>query len=615
MKKYGYWLVCTMILLAVLLLCIMKTEVSVSKDYPLDFVLEQAPFSAEISIYESPDGMYYVFLPSYIDLADVKINSSADSLVSLGKTPVTSGMDCSIFDLETSYPLTVNDQYITDIMFFRSANVATMFINTVSGDIERVHKDKTYSEETSVMLYTDQGILDLSDSAAYLRGRGNLTWYYGKKPYLLTLSSASDVLGMGAAVKWILLANAADATNLNNRLVMELACRTGQNWSPECRYVDLYIDGAYRGLYLMTEKVEVDPSRLDLDLQSGDFLCKIDLERRWSSLKNPIKTQMGRAVEISSPDPLTKSSREAVTASVNQLEQIIMSNADLTQIENFDLDSWVHRYLLDEISGNIDSDLVSSYFYCQDGVYYAGPIWDYDMTFGIDNRNINPAAFIAKNTHKNRNDMSHYYPALYANESFYNRMVQCYQEEFLPVLNRLIDDEIAVFAAELEQAAKMNYYCTIRGWNEERAHTVEELHSYLKKRVDFLNDAWIRGTEYCTVQLQPAGDTAYWSFAVQKGQILTTDYLDIINTTWIDKSTGSVVDFTQPITSDMILTEYTGTNTQNRSADIEVIKQGVVVLSIIGFLLLFSCLICVDVLQRRKERVTANAPEKTHVSP
>lgn len=615
MKKYGYWLVCTMILLAVLLLCLMQTEVSVSTEYPLEFVLEQDPVSADLSIYESPDGTYYVFLPSYTDLSDVKITASADSAVSIGATPVTGGMNCSSFDLETAYSLTVNDQYITDLYFFQSANVATLFMNTLSGDIERVHKDKTYSEETAVMLYTDKGILDLSDSAAYLRGRGNLTWYYGKKPYLLTLSSASDVLGMDAAVKWILLANAGDATHLNNRLVMELASRTGQGWSPEYRYVDLYIDGNYRGLYMLTEKVEVGPSRLDLDLESGDFLCKIDLERRWSSLKNPIKTEFGRAVEISSPDPLTKSTKEAVTASVNELEQIIMSNADLTQVENFDLESWVHRYLLDEISGNIDSDLVSSYFYSLDGVYYAGPIWDYDMTFGIDNRNINPVSFIAKNTHKNRNDMSHYYPALYANESFYNRMVQCYEEEFLPVLNRLLDEEITAFAGELEQAAKMNYYCTIKGWNEDKAHTVEELLSYLRKRVDFLNDAWIEGTEYCTVQLQPAGDTAYWSFAVKKGETLSTEYLDLVNTEWIRKDTGETVDLSQPVNGDLTLTQYTGTNVQSSSADIEVIKDGVVVVSIIGFLLLFICLIVIDILQRRKERGTANADEKTHISP
>lgn len=615
MRKYGYWLVCTAILLAVLLLCFYKADISVSNEYPLGFVLEQNPFDAEISIYESPDGIYYVFLPSYTDLGKLKIVIPADVKVSLGETPITSGMNCTGFELETAYSLTVDGQYISELKFYQSANVATMFIDTLSGDIERVHKDKTYSEQTSVMLYTDEGILDLSDSTAYIRGRGNLTWYYGKRPYLLTLSSEMDVLGMGAATKWILLANAADSTNLNNKLVMELASRTGQGWSPESRFVDLYINGEYRGLYLLTEKVEVGPSRLDIDIPSGDFLCKIDLERRWSSLKNPIKTQHGRTVEISSPDPLTNGSKETVTAAVNQLEQIIMSNTDLSELENFDLDSWVHRYLLDEISGNIDSDLVSSYFYSSNGVFYAGPIWDYDMTFGIDNRNINPIAFIAKNTFKNRDDMSFYYPALYANESFYNRMVECYRTEFLPVLNQLIDEEIADLAAELEQASKMNYYCTIKGWSDDRVRTVDELISYLKARVTFLNDVWIEGTEYCTIQLQPVNDTAYWSFSVRKGDVLVTDDLDLVNTVWVDKETGNIIDLSQPVFSDMILSQQTDANMQNRSIDTDVIKYGVIVVTIIAFLFLFSCLICVDILLRRKERGTENASEKTHVSP
>ena len=104
----------------------------------------------------------------------------------------------------------------------------------------------------------------------------------------------------GAADKWILLANATDETNLHNKLVLDLAEQVGLGWVPEHIYTDVYLNGTYNGLYLLIEKPEVGSSRLNLDSNNG-FLCKVDLEDRWSKLDNPYKTGMGRTLEISSP--------------------------------------------------------------------------------------------------------------------------------------------------------------------------------------------------------------------------------------------------------------------------------------------------------------------------
>lgn len=617
MKKYGYSLICSVILFAVLAFCFSKTEIYTDHTYPLGFTVEQASHNAVISIHESEDGTYYVFLPSYVDMDELKAEVPADMKVSLGDTSVADGMGCGAFSLETAYSLSVNDQYVTQLQFYKSANVATMYIDTITGSMERIHADKNYSEQASVMLYTAEGVLDATDSKAYMKGRGNSTWdYYGKRPYQLTLSAAADLLGMGTAEKWILLANAADPTNLNNKLLLDLARQTGQGWVPENAFVDVYVNGEYIGLYLLTEKVEVGPSRLDIDLQSGDFLCKTDFEDRWLSLKNPIKTQSGRTVEITGSAPLTDLSRSNIESAVNQMEQIIMSGADLASVESFDLDSWVHKYLIDEISANVDADLNSNYFYYSDGVFYGGPVWDYDISFGNNLRNISPTVFLAKNTYKSDLYISLYYPALYENESFRNRVAERYEADFLPILNQMTESGISDLAAEIQAASTMNYLCcygTVQGWNGDLVHSVDGLISYLNKRVSFLNSAWIEGVEYCTVQFEYAEGTPYRNFAVPKGEVLVTDHVDLDNTVWIDGATGNAVDFSQPIWSDLIVTQQSALKVYAVNRD--TIDPYIMILSVGLLLVLLLSLVCLDIHQRRKERRAANGTKQTHVSP
>lgn len=618
MKKYGYGLLCSVFLFAILLLCFFKTEMYAVSEYPLEFSVEQDTGNMEISIHESEDGTCYVFLPSYAQLDALKIVMPKDMNVSLGGIPITDGMRCEAFELETAYSLIVDNQYIAELLFYQSANVATLYVDTLSGSMDRVHKEKTQSEQASAVFYTAEGNPDVSDPNAYIKGRGNVTWYYGKRPYVLTLSSAANVLGMGEGTKWILLANAADPTNLKNKLVLDLARQTGQSWSPESRFVDVYLNGEYAGLYLLTEKVEAGTSRVPLDTQAGDFLGKIDLERRWSSLKNPIKTGLGRTIEIGDPDSVDDRAETEIIAAINRMEQTILSDSDLSKAENFDLDSWVRRYLIDEISANIDGDMVSSYFYCLDGVFYAGPVWDYDMAFGNAPRNVNPAAFVAKNAHKIGDDISFYYDALYSNESFYQRMVECYQSEFLPLLDQWIRSGISDLASQIQTAARMNNlrcYGTAENQSEDAVCTAEDLISYLEERVAFLNSAWLENTEYCTLQFKDVGHEEYWIFSVPKGDLLTTDFPDLKNIVWVDKETGNTVDFSQPIMADRILAQSGDISTKSVLEENEFDKTCVMVLSVGVLAAFFFCMVFVDVSHSRKERRAANERKKSHVSP
>ena len=89
-----------------------------------------------------------------------------------------------------------------------------------------------------------------------IRGRGNSTWTFPKKPYQIKLDDKEEVLGMPRDKKWILLANYSDKTMLRNELAFNLSRFSNIGWTPESRFVEVYINDEYLGVYQVTQKVE-----------------------------------------------------------------------------------------------------------------------------------------------------------------------------------------------------------------------------------------------------------------------------------------------------------------------------------------------------------------------
>lgn len=619
-QQYIYTLGLSLVALALLLLCLKSVpqpgtapaeeSAPTPKSLPEQLLRLQVGEDRALSLWMQEEGCYYAFLPSYAE--HVSLVLEAGTQASLNGAALYSGMDLGAFETNTAYPLTLNGEAAGTLCFLRSANLPALYIETESGSLDNIHANKNNEETSSVTLVSPEGAEEYAAGGCLLKGRGNMTWLLDKRAYLLTLPQETGLLGMGAATKWVLLANALDDTGLRNKLIFDLAGESDFAWTPGCEYVDVYINGEYRGLYLLTEKVESGPNRLNLNEQAGDFLCRLDLDERWSDLRYPFRTPYGRTVEISDPKQLTTGSRENVGARTAELEERILSGEDLTQAEDFDLDSWVRRYLIDEISGNIDADLASSYFYCQDGVFYGGPVWDYDMTLGNSPRNRDPRAFIANTGHVSSVMESPYVEALYRNPGFRQRVEELYEQEFRPILAELVDGGIRERAEAIRDASAMNnlrWDYVFREYYDNGsiyATDAEFLEEYLRTRMDFLDSAWIRDVEYCTVQLEYAPGGFFWNVTVEKGTPLKNTVEDVTEYTWYDYWTGEFVGPDTAITGDRILTVRF--DPQKELTAVSLAK-----LSLVFFGGLMICLLAADGLLRRKER--SKADDKTHVSP
>lgn len=504
--------------------------------------------------WENEDGVCFVFLPGYADLSQVRLRTNTFRTVKLDGVYVPDGMSCEGIELGKEYGLVYNGEVYHPLIFLQSANCPTMFLDTESGSMDHIKAQKG-NEETGVLrLYDETGSLICSSILDSVKGRGNASWLRSKKPYSLRLSQSTDLLGMGAAERWILLANANDGSNLRNRIAMDLARETGLEATPECRWVDLYLNGEYAGLYLLSERNEIHPQRVNISQRNG-FLVSVEPEERLTEQNYPyVKTSMGTALRIHG-GYLAHSELAEIFQSI---ENAILSETDTDPVSGktldqlIDLDSWARKYLLEELLANYDAGAVSHFFYGSDsGKVFAGPVWDYDGAFGFSAwQSANPYGILAGREIV-RDGVYPWFFGLYQKEVFQNRVVELYRQEFRPVMERLLAEQVPQYAYDLLAAAEMN---DRRNHVDDSQTSIRWLQSFMAERMAFLDSYWLEGEPFSLVYIYN-GEGTWGCVAVRTGETLTS--LPEPEApgegqfpAWYDADTGLPFDISQPIVED-----------------------------------------------------------------
>lgn len=523
------------------------TDPAVSR---LSFLLDTDGAQEEISCIAGADGNVTVFLPSYasMDSLSVRLPEAIDA--SLDGTALTDGMSCGAFRTETDYTLTVG-QETAGLRFLQSENVAALFVHTQSGDMDAVHANKTNKEPAQLRLVTaDGGVAYRSAGKDSIRGRGNSTWSKEKKPYNLYLRAPADLLGMGEADEWALLANAFDVTNLRNRVIFDFARRvTGDaGFAPDTAYTDVYLNGEYAGLYLLSEKPQIGKTRLDIAPDSVLFSW-VQTTRNDSFFA----LNSTSSVEIESPKPCTNAVQDALRAELLAFQDALTSGGNWQ--DHIDVDSFAHKYLIEEVFGNYDLRN-SQYFYREPGgKLCAGPCWDYDLTLGICWRNTwsTPNGFSAQNK---PDENETWYSLLWQQDAFRARVLTLFKTKYLPLLDELTG-AVPGQAAQIAATSRMNdlrWHRLFGGRTSGEA--VDEMTDFLTRRVAFLRSAWIDETPYRTITL--CHPVRYEYISVMPGTVCTefpqAKDLDLpADTVWLRADTGKPFDPQSVITEDVTL--------------------------------------------------------------
>jgi hypothetical protein len=106
-----------------------------------------------------------------------------------------------------------------------------------------------------------QTVLEASGRA---KGRGNATWGYDKKPYKIKFDEKQGLLGFAPNKDWVLLAEYCDKSLMRTSYMCELAKTVGLPYPIHYRHVELYVNGEYLGVYVLTDQVEKKKNRVDI---------------------------------------------------------------------------------------------------------------------------------------------------------------------------------------------------------------------------------------------------------------------------------------------------------------------------------------------------------------
>ena len=340
----------------------------------------------------------------------------------------------------------VNGQKAAAVHIAQSANINALYITSDDPAAKgRDFVDASKSNiATGKLLVVDKDGKTVYDGAlTQLKARGNTTFTNAeKKSYQIKLDGKSDLIACGEKVKtWTLLAGSHDATLMRDKMFKDLAKSLGMPYTASTDWVDLYYDGVYRGTYIVSEKNSVNKTGVNItDMEdayeklnpgygenastalaenkygqtyqyttgltepeniTGGYLLELNgtkLDESYNPKYDEASgfiTGKGSAMNVKSPEYCGKDAMAYISEYYQEFEDAVYAkdadgnftgyNAQTGKYyyEYCDLNSLVKAYLMQYLSGNSDAFYSSFFFYKDvDGIMYAGPVWDMELTGG-----------------------------------------------------------------------------------------------------------------------------------------------------------------------------------------------------------------------------------------
>ena len=335
---------------------------------------------------------------------------------------------------------------------FPDTGLPVMVINTPNG--KPINSKEDWLKGASVVIYNISGEKE-TEVATAIKGRGNTTWGYPKKPYTLKLDSKTSVLGMSKHKRWALLANWMDRTLLRNDVSLELGRRSkALGWTPDGRFVELILNGKHMGNYYVCEQIKIDESRVNIaeldeaategEEITGGYVMELDVyfdeQYKFQS------SQYGLPYMFKDPDEVNSAQFDYMQQYITTMETALKDKArfEAREFEQYmELKSFADWWIINELVCNFEAKHPKSCYVHKDrgGKMVAGPLWDYDWeTFTY-----HTTAHIVNNL---------YYPELFSDKEFRN-IVKA-QWAILKPLYATIPDYIDQQAKALEKSDAIN---------------------------------------------------------------------------------------------------------------------------------------------------------------
>lgn len=230
-----------------------------------------------------------------------------------------------------------------------------------------------------------------------IRGRGNSTWAYPKKPYRVKLDTKSPIMGIASEKDWVLLANYLDRSQLRTVAAMEASRATDVLYTSTLRHVEVILNGRYDGVYVLTQHNELGPDRVDITEMEPEDISgtevtggyRLEIDARLEENDEPgFRTTKNVPVVVKDPDPAAPEQMTYIRNYVQSFEDALFSANFKDPVDGYrkyaDSASFVDHYLVQELTSNQDYFFSSTFMTKErgDDLIRFGPHWDFDNSMG-----------------------------------------------------------------------------------------------------------------------------------------------------------------------------------------------------------------------------------------
>lgn len=370
------------------------------------------------------------------------------------------------------------------------------------------------------------------ESAVSIRYRGNSSRLFDKKSFSLHLvddqgqENPQPLAGMAAHDEWVLNGPFLDRTLLRNYLCMNVAGEV-MDYAPNVRYCELYVDGAYQGLYLLMETISRGNGRLNLTRpEEGramtSYLVRWDRTGKGDQELDNFAYYTDRGgvssldVRYPGKNLITAERKRYIEQDISRIEKVIYSY-DLIDREKgitqyIDLEEFAEYFVINEFFRNVDAGRFSTFYYKDVRGKVKPCVWDFN------NACDNYIDYVWDETGFSLQDAP-WFSGLLRDERFVRAVVRKYRslrKSFLSeeYLCRYVDETVEWLGTEVEKNyqvwgyvfeppsgtddhVRANYLQPMERNMTGYEEAVEQLKEFMEKRGDWLDEHIDSLYQYC----------------------------------------------------------------------------------------------------------------------
>lgn len=250
---------------------------------------------------------------------------------------------------------------------------------------------KSYYKDATISIDGHGIFPSMEETNVQIKGRGNSSWGWPKKPYRLKFEEKVKPLGMTKGKSWVLLSNYQSGSLMSNAIGMKAANLMKASGANHIVPVDLYLNGEYRGSYNLTEKVGFSNNSVDIEDESAAAMLELDSYFDEPEGQKFRSQPYNLPINIKEPDfseGETSLTLETVENDFNSFMNTLYHAKDITR--HVDLQQLARFLMVNELICNFELYHPKSTFCYRESFesdtskYVFGPVWDLDWAFGYE---------------------------------------------------------------------------------------------------------------------------------------------------------------------------------------------------------------------------------------